>query len=80
MANPTLTIIPKVAKVSKKIIAILGCNPGAMTLRGTNTYIIGSGKRFVFFLTHRNVKILIVSLVIDEFYLTLGMDNNQNIF
>ena len=27
MANPNLTIIPKVAKLGKKVISILGCNP-----------------------------------------------------
>jgi len=45
MASPNLTAIAKVAKLSPNIISILGCNPGKMTLRGTNTYIIGNGKR-----------------------------------
>ncbi|KAI8619400.1 putative metallo-beta-lactamase domain protein [Chytriomyces sp. MP71] len=44
-AQPRLVRLPNAAALSSLVTAVLGLNPGKMTLQGSNIYLVGAGKR-----------------------------------
>lgn len=42
-----LTPLESISWLSPNVCRILGQNPGSFTLQGTNSYLVGSGKKYI---------------------------------